>query len=452
MDGFLVYSLVSAILFISLTFFIFHKHLTNKSRMAPPGSTGWPIIGEHMHLLYSGPEKFINDRMKKYSPEVFKTSILGEKMVVFCGADGNRFLFSNDKHLATPWFPRSHLDPITSQTPATITKSHKQLAVMHRNFLHQILKLENVKQYVTTMDAMARQHVTADWAPFRQVKAYSLVKKYNFAVACNLFLSVQSSDTVKRLADAYSVLTYGLTSLPINLPGTAYNRAMKGGNMVREELIKIIQEKRMTMKMTGKTDEAGKDDLLSHLLAATYEDGKFLNDIEVCNNVVGILVPAYDTIGCALTFAIKFLAELPHIYGEVYKEQIEIAKSKAPNELLTWEDIQKMKYSWNVVCETIRLIPPAQGAFREISEEFTYAGFTIPKGWKACWNFYTTHKDPKYFPDPEKLDPLRFEGRGPAPFTFVPFGGGSRIWLFNPSTRGGDTSTDVIEKDSGSYV
>lgn len=122
-----------------------------------------------------------------------------------------------------------------------------------------------------------------------------------------------------RLADAYSVLTYGLTSLPINLPGAAYNRAMKGGNMVREELIKIIQEKRMMMKMTGKTDEAGQDDLLSHLLAATYEDGNFLNDIEVCNNVVGILVPAYDTIGCALTFAIKFLAELPHIYGEVYK-------------------------------------------------------------------------------------------------------------------------------------
>nr|GMD70700.1 GPN-loop GTPase 3 [Ipomoea batatas] len=171
--------------------------------MPPPGSTGWPIIGEHMHLLYSGPEKFINDRMKKYSPEVFKTSILGEKMVVFCGADGNRFLFSNDKHLATPWFPRSHLDPITTQTPATITKSHKQLAVMHRNFLHQILKLENVKQYVTTMDAMARQHVTADWAPFRQVKAYSLVKKYNFAVACNLFLSVQTSETVKSGKSTY---------------------------------------------------------------------------------------------------------------------------------------------------------------------------------------------------------------------------------------------------------
>ena len=40
---------------------------------------------------------------------------------------------------------------------------------------------------------------------------------------------------------------------------------------------------------------------------------------------------------------------------------------------------------------------------------------------------HTTHKDPKYFTDPEKFDPLRFEWKGPAPTTYVPFGGGSRM-------------------------
>ena len=43
------------------------------------------------------------------------------------------------------------------------------------------------------------------------------------------------------------------------------------------------------------------------------------------------------------------------------------------------------------------------------------------------WSASTTHKSPEYFPEPEKFDPSRFEGNGPAPYTFVPFGGGPRM-------------------------
>lgn len=39
----------------------------------------------------------------------------------------------------------------------------------------------------------------------------------------------------------------------------------------------------------------------------------------------------------------------------------------------------------------------------------------------------STHRNPKYFPEPEKFNPCRFEGKGPEPYTYLPFGGGPRM-------------------------
>ncbi|KAF5943839.1 hypothetical protein HYC85_017916 [Camellia sinensis] len=63
---------------------------------------------------------------------------------------------------------------------------------------------------------------------------------------------------------------------------------------------------------------------------------------------------------------------------------MEIANSKAPGELLNWDDIKKM-------------------------------------------NANSTQKNSEFFFEPHKFDPSRFEGSGPVPYTYVPFGGGPRM-------------------------
>ncbi|CBI39000.3 unnamed protein product, partial [Vitis vinifera] len=151
-------------------------------------------------------------------------------------------------------------------------------------------------------------------------------------------------------------------------------------------------------------------------------------EAEIADKIMGLLTAGYSTVATAIAFLI--VGERPDIYNKILAEQWEIAASKQPGDFLSWDDMHKMKYSWNTVYEVMRFTPPLQGTFRTVLEGFTYAGYTIPKGWKVYWTVSTTNKNPAYFRDPEKFDPTRYEernGSSPPPFAFVPFGGGQRM-------------------------
>lgn len=195
--------------------------------------------------------------------------------------------------------------------PTQFQNSVRKLTLINRAFLHEILKPENLKHFIPFMDSMARDHLNQEWIPFKEVKIYPLVKKYTFTLACKLFLSIEDFRHVKKLSDPFVLVTSGMFSVTINLPGRPYNRAIKGGKMVREELMKIIRER--------KNEKNYNNDLLSRLMSFSDENGQFMNDAEIYNNIVGLLVASYDTTAAAITFVLKYLAELPKIFNEVYK-------------------------------------------------------------------------------------------------------------------------------------
>ena len=111
-------------------------------------------------------------------------------------------------------------------------------------------------------------------------------------------------------------------------------------------------------------------------------------------------------------------------------EHDEIAKNKGDGEALTWDDLAKMKFTWRVALETLRLVPPVFGNFRRAIEDTEFDGYLIPKGWQVMWMAPTTHKDGSIFPEPDKFNPSRFENQAASVVpqcSFVAFGGGPRI-------------------------
>ncbi|XP_024987900.1 dammarenediol 12-hydroxylase-like [Cynara cardunculus var. scolymus] len=115
--------------------------------------------------------------------------------------------------------------------------------------------------------------------------------------------------------------------------------------------------------------------------------------------------------------------------GSVLPQHEEIANNKAPGEALTWEDLTKMKYTWRVASETMRINPPVIISFRRTVQDIEYGGYMIPKGWQVLLCSSMTHMDNNIFQNPTTFNPTRFEKTAPSPppFSFVAFGAGPRM-------------------------
>lgn len=304
--------LVLVVIYSSLFSFLFYLKRASCNNSTPPGSSGWPIVGENIEFGLSGPPKFIKKRMEKFSNDVFKTSLLGEKMAFFCGPQGNKFVFSNENKLLASWWPKS-VNKVLLFTEV-INEDQKVVAPLLANSVHEILKPEALKQYIPVMDSMARKHMVTEWAPYKEVKVYPLSQKYTFALSCKLFMDEDDEDKVNKVLENFNIVTNGMISIPIDFPGTAYNRAVKGGKVLRDGLMKIISSRR---KELMENKEIVRHDVLSKMLLVTNEDGKLMSEKEISNNIIGLLVASYETSSVAITFILKHLAENPQIYEQV---------------------------------------------------------------------------------------------------------------------------------------
>ncbi|XP_076885482.1 beta-amyrin 28-monooxygenase-like [Bidens hawaiensis] len=361
----------------------------------PPGSFGWPVLGETLDFQRSrkdgGANKFIRGRIDRYdSPLVFKTSLLGERMAVFCGPEGNKFLFANENKLVVSWWPKA----IRSLFGKCLNTSRGYEAKWLRKIMLPYVGPDALSnRYDIVMDVVTRVHIQNQWEGRSEVTVFDTVKPYLFELACLLFISLDDPTHVAKLGSLFNTFLTGIGSLPIDIPGTRFYYGKKATNAIKKQLIMLINQRKQQ-------NASSFEDLLSH-----------------------------DTSAVSITLLMKSLGEHPDVYKNVLKEQMGILEGKAPGEALNWEDIQKMRYSWNVVCEVLRLNPPVIGAFREALVDFEYAGYTIPKGWKIMWSAAMTHKEEDNYPNVTKFDPSRFEGTGPTPFAYVPFGGGPRMCL-----------------------
>lgn len=172
------------------------------------------------------------------------------------------------------------------------------------------------------------------------------------------------------------------------------------------------------------------DDLLAMLLNARDEDGSQMDDQTVRDEVLVLFLAGHETTALALSWTFYLLSENPDAARRLHAELDAVLGGRAP----TLDDMPKLEFTAQVVRESMRLYPPAWALGRESTEPFELGGHRFAKGswmWMIPW---TMHRDPRWYTDPLRFMPERWEGdfqkRIPK-FAYLPFGGGPRVCIGN---------------------
>jgi cytochrome P450 family 135 len=78
------------------------------------------------------------------------------------------------------------------------------------------------------------------------------------------------------------------------------------------------------------------------------------------------------------------------------------------------------------VNETLRVRPVLDGASRKLSEPLELGGHRLPAGTFLAASIAGVQRSAKIYADPWRFSPERFLDSRPAPYTLIPFGGGTR--------------------------
>ncbi|RUP11287.1 cytochrome P450 [Hyphomicrobium sp.] len=170
------------------------------------------------------------------------------------------------------------------------------------------------------------------------------------------------------------------------------------------------------------------NDLLSTMITAQREDGSRMSDRQLRDEAVTLYLAGYETTALTLTWSWYLLSQHPEAERKLVDEWRRVLGGRSPNA----EDLTALPYTSAVINEAMRLYPPVYAIGREAMTELELGGYRVKRGYTILMSQWVSHRDPKYFPEPERFLPERWldglAARLPK-FAYYPFGGGQRLCI-----------------------
>uniref|UniRef100_A0A8D8C5B5 Probable cytochrome P450 9f2 n=2 Tax=Culex pipiens TaxID=7175 RepID=A0A8D8C5B5_CULPI len=224
----------------------------------------------------------------------------------------------------------------------------------------------------------------------------------------------------------------------------AYFKTMITDNMkqrdahgiIRNDMIHMLMEVRKGALKHQKEEKDTKDAGFATVEESTVgksNHSRVWTENELIAQCFLFFLAGFETVSIAMTFLAYELTVNPDVQNRLYAEILDTEQALG-GKPLTYEDLQKMEYMDMVVSEGLRKWPPAVVSDRFCNKDYLFddgegTRFVIDKGQTVWIPTIAIHNDPKYYPNPDKFDPERFNEQNRPNINlgaYLPFGIGPR--------------------------
>jgi len=299
-----------------------------------------------------------------------------------------------------------------------------------RRLVQPAFHRERLVRYASDMVECAAR-ARDQWQPGVEMDVSKEMMRLTLAIVGKTLFSADVTSEADEIGTAmteifalFDTLLMPFSNLLQKLPIPPVRRFERARDRLDRIVYGLIADRRKSGKDAG--------DLLSMLLLAQDDtqddDGGRMTDKQVRDEALTLLIAGHETTANALTWTWYLLSQNPVAEAKLHAELDCVLGGRLP----TFEDVPRLPYTTGVFSESLRLYPPAWAIGRKSIADYEIDGYRIPAKSILLTSPWVVHRDPRWFPQPERFDPDRWKpeiAEARPKFSYFPFGGGARVCI-----------------------
>jgi cytochrome P450 family 135 len=340
--------------------------------------------------------------------------------ITFLGFETPMVMLSDPGAIKALYMEREHglppgrnvfLEPVLGSRSLLLLEGADHLA--HRKLMLPAFHGERMRSY----EPIVREIVDAEidgWPLGEDFALHPRMQAVTLEVILRVVFGVSEGDRLQRLrvllrnllAETSAPATQLLALLSSRIGGASRVMA-KFENRMREvdELLyaEIAEHRR-------RDDLEDRDDILSALILARFEDGEGMTDTDLRDQLMTLLLAGHETTATALAWTFDLLLRHPDPM-RLLRDSLEEGEEE---------------YLRATISESLRLRPVVPLAGRRLARDLVADGLTLPAGTDVTPAIWLAHTREESYPEPFAFRPERFLEGAPDTYAWIPFGGSVR--------------------------